>query len=331
MSWLIQRGSTWYIGYRENGKSRYYTTQQTDKTEAETKRLQFDLAQRVQSGKVDEPKPSMLLLELIELYKAQADISPETVRINTYSWKKFMDVSKCVTVGEVTPEVVKAFKKSMIAADASPANTSLCLRDLKKLMGYAIEKGIITKNPCAKIQLPEKEKVARFLTPEEVEALLGAAPPMLRRMMEFTLQTGLRISQVTSLQWAPVEGLPHVNLKDKTLFVPKQKRQKERVVPLFDEQLAALGTPRTEGQVFEGVNTNQTYQVFKRAVRRSGIKGRLRFHDLRHTCASNLIKILRPEQVRDYFGWSSIAMVDIYTHTTTESIRESLLRHRKAA
>lgn len=82
------------------------------------------------------------------------------------------------------------------------------------------------------------------------------------------------------------------------------------------------------------------------AKTRAGITRPVRFHDLRHTCASHLVsgrdwvarewlkRPLRTEEVRGWLGHSSIAMTERYAHLAPEAMRDAvnakpLQRHRR--
>jgi hypothetical protein len=57
----------------------------------------------------------------------------------------------------------------------------------------------------------------------------------------------------------------------------------------------------------------------------AGIERRVRFHDLRHTCAANLVsgswgRAWRIEEVRAFLGHSSITTTEIYAHLAPDAL-----------
>lgn len=71
--------------------------------------------------------------------------------------------------------------------------------------------------------------------------------------------------------------------------------------------------------------------MFKPAAKRAGLPPRLRFHDLRHTCASLLIAENVPAKaIQEHLGHSSYAItMDRYGHlypAATDDVREALER-----
>lgn len=66
---------------------------------------------------------------------------------------------------------------------------------------------------------------------------------------------------------------------------------------------------------------------FKNYARKAGLPAEVHFHTLRHTGASWLIQCNVPvAYVRDILGHSSITTTMLYSHNTTDHLRESLLR-----
>jgi integrase len=87
------------------------------------------------------------------------------------------------------------------------------------------------------------------------------------------------------------------------------------------ERLAASSRWGDEGLVFPNVlggtmsGTNLLWQRFRPLLKRAGLP-RVRFHDLRHTCATILLRTGKhPKYVQEMFGHASIAItLDTYSH-----------------
>lgn len=317
MAWIVKRGNSLYLGWQQNGRDRYKSLRTLDEKAGEIAKKEKEL--EVDKGvELPEEQLSMELSELIARYKKDVDLSPKTLRGNDYGWRKFMELTKVVRVDQVTPEVLKDFKVSMAARKFKPTYTWMCLRDIKKLLNFAVEEEIIEKSPMDKITMPTLEEVWRFMTVEEEAKLMAVADPFMRRIITLALKTGLRFSQIVFMDWKQVD------IDGGRIRVEKQKRQKARRIPMLSGVQEALGEPKASGRVFEGITEDHVKGKWRRIVKNSGIKGRLRFHDLRHTCASRLAPILGPYGLRDFFGWSSVAMADRYVHTREEEIKAKL-------
>jgi integrase len=65
-------------------------------------------------------------------------------------------------------------------------------------------------------------------------------------------------------------------------------------------------------------------RTFEQLVRRSGVR-QVRFHDLRHTCASLLLaQGVSPRVVMDVLGHSQLSItMDLYAHVMPSALREA--------
>jgi integrase len=75
------------------------------------------------------------------------------------------------------------------------------------------------------------------------------------------------------------------------------------------------------GQPLDGTRVTS---LFRRTTRRVGLPG-IRFHDLRHTCATILLHDgVHPKVVQEMLGHSTIAItLDTYSHVTTGMHQEA--------
>lgn len=334
MSWLIPRGKKkiLYIGYSQNGKDRYKTTRTSDMAEAERKQKLFDLGQSDPDTKVPEATAKLLTITTLrDLYKKDVDLDPKTHETNMYSWNHFVRLEGDLLIAEIATESVIHFRDALAKEGYAAASISIYLRDLSKLMEFAVDNGYISRNPCKKrkskkwaVEIPEEdEETFHLITPEEESTLFVNATPRMRRAMDFDFETGLRLSQIVNLEWKQLDS-------SNTCRIPKQKRQKARAIPLTPRAVSALGPRKLQGSVFGIPSEDRLKKMWRGLMKRCGYVDStgtplFRFHDIRHTCASRLAQILKPHEVRDFFGWSSVALVDRYTHSKVEDIRTKLL------
>jgi integrase len=157
--------------------------------------------------------------------------------------------------------------------------------------------------------------VIRFLTKDQAVRLLDELPEHLSDMVEFSLLTGLRKSNVTGLTWSTVD------LGRRMAWVEsiQSKNGESFAVPLNDEAISVIR--RQIGKQDEFVFTykgNPVTQVntkaFRSALKRAGIVN-FRWHDLRHTWASWHLQNGTPEAALKEMGaWKTDAMVRRYGH-----------------
>ena len=128
------------------------------------------------------------------------------------------------------------------------------------------------------------------------------------------------------------------------VFGPPKSTRSRRSIPLPESSRAALLSHR-ERQEMERLTAGDSWQesglvfttslgtvveprnlsrIFEHLVERSGVR-RIRFHDLRHTCASLLLaQGVSPRVVMDVLGHSQLSItMDLYSHVMPSALRDA--------
>ncbi len=221
----------------------------------------------------------------------------------------------------------------------SPATISRKTACLRSFYRHLRREELIDADPTATLDPPQKSrKLPNVLSHGEVTKLLdsakGADPMDLRdrALLEVMYGCGLRASEAVGLE------LTDVDLK-RGFVRPHGKGSKERMVPLGSAASAAItrylrtsrpalvnGSP--ERHLFVnfrgGVLTRQgLYKIIQRHAKMAGLEGKMSPHTLRHTFATHLLSggcDLR--SVQEMLGHADVATTQLYTHLSTERIRE---------
>lgn len=235
---------------------------------------------------------------------------------------------------------------------------------LRACLRSALDEGHLNANPAADLHVPRtapEDPAWAWLTQDEIDAVVAcdAVPRDRRLLYVVAIYTGLRASELWRLAWQRVHltGHPRVEVR-----APAKTKAAIRDVPLLDpaadafEELRAarkvrrigrpdLVWPRADGEartVWDGdwaehrERRGGELQVRRRSVPDlAGIGRQVRFHDLRHTCASHLLQgtwtpePLRLEEVQQWLGHSSIGVTQRYAHLRPGSVLERVTRPRK--
>jgi integrase len=179
--------------------------------------------------------------------------------------------------------------------------------------------------------LPEPKRRVRWLTRDEADRLVATLPEHLAAMGRFSLETGLRRSNVTGLEWSQVD------LARRTAWIhPDQaKARKAIAVPLSATAVAVLraqvGKHPTRVFSFRGKPVRQVNtKAWRAGLRRVGIEN-FRWHDLRHTWASWHVQAGTPLHVlQELGGWECVEMVRKYAHLSTAHLHEYVDRVQHA-
>lgn len=221
---------------------------------------------------------------------------------------------------------------------------------IRQALDEAVMRELIPVNPADRVKRPKKEQyVADCYSVEECNQLLQCIQgEKLELAITLTLFYGLRRSEVLGLKWsaidfnqgtlsivhsvnfAPVDGHYEVFKRDKVkrkssfrtlpLIAPLADRLKQEAQRRFGDE-----TPPTEAYICvdekgELFKPNYLSQGFDKLLRRHNLR-KIRFHDLRHSCANLLIASRVPLiEVQQWLGHSSVATTaDLYSHLSFET------------
>ena len=171
--------------------------------------------------------------------------------------------------------------------------------------------------------LPEPTKRVRWITRNEADTLIAELPPHLADMVRFSLETGLRRSNVTGMQWSQVD------LVRMTAWIHPDQAKARKAIPVPLSSVAVEVLRKQIGKHSESVftfNGKPVHQVntkaWHKALERVCIEN-FRWHDLRHTWASWHIQEGTPLHVlQELGGWSTPEMVQKYAHLSSEHLAQ---------
>jgi len=217
-------------------------------------------------------------------------------------------------ITKITTEEVEGFIAACQAKGCAPKSTRNYLGTLHAIFEFAK----VRPNPVTDSRKPETEDTdpdIRFLTEEEVEALLRAVPddhvgPTDRALYLTAALTGLRQGELFALRWQDVDwGAMRIRVRrsyararagrEAQFGRPKSKRS-SRSVPMHDRVGAELERhfqasnyqadddlvfchPHTGGPL----DSSNVLARFKDALDAAKVR-RVRFHDLRHTFGTRM-------------------------------------------
>ena len=196
-------------------------------------------------------------------------------------------------------------------------------------------------NPVKSIRVPPPPKGRdRRLLPGEEKILTEACDTYkgdMPHIVQLALETGMRRGEIASMTWEMV------NIKQRTITLPKTKNGEKRIVPLSREAVRILSTlpRRIDGNVW-GITQDAITRAFllilkrgreayekdcreKRTKPDSKLLSNITFHDLRHEATSRFFeKGLNPMEVSTITGHKTLQMLKRYTHLRAEDLAEKL-------
>jgi integrase len=272
------------------------------------------------------------------------------------------------TARQVTIEGVVSYRQERLDQGFSPQTINMEVGTLGAMLNWGVDPAnLIGSNPLAKLKpLPNPTpKQGRALSPDEVERLLSASPPIWRDIWYAYLVTGMRRMELATLTFRDVD-------KDNRELIVRAsiaKNGRERRIPIEGglweillrqeadrasrhpgggrtaEVPASVRAKFSRDHVF--ISTSHTplthrsnvYKTFIRCCRKARIQvetfdheGRqvehVDIHSLRRTFATNLIANgADPKSVQELLGHKTLRMtMDIYTKIHVQTKRQTLGR-----
>jgi integrase len=286
------------------------------------------------------------------------DVQRGSVRESTYSRDKYLVTNHVKpALGRVKLKNLSAMHLQRLYREKQDAGLSASTVQkihhvLHKALAQAARWDLIARNPADAAKAPRPAPAEmRPLSAEEVRRLLEAAHgDRLEALYVLGVTTGMRRGELLGLKWTDVD-LENTRLSIRraltrtdngkyiALTEPKTKGSR-RIVKLTQRAVEALRSHlgrqlaeieaagdlyRDDGIVFTTeagtpINpSNLRQRSFAPLLKRAGLP-HIRFHDLRHTCATLLLsKGVHPKFVQELLGHASIAItLDTYSHVMPE-------------
>lgn len=262
---------------------------------------------------------------------------------------------------EVTPQHLEDFYQTILN-DNCTTNTVIHYHAvIRRALQSAVRKDILLKNPADQVDRPKKNVYhGTFYSEDEMMTLFDAVSgDPLELCVKIAAYYGLRRSEVLGLKWDAID------LENKTISICHKVIEAKvdgKFVPVGEDVLKTKSSFRTlplipaiEQLLLEEKEKQEMYRrLFKRAycrdyldyicvdqsgkllrpnyvtehftwiIQKYGLR-KIRFHDLRHTCASLLLKNgIAMKQIQVWLGHSTFSTTaDIYAHLDFSAQRAS--------
>jgi integrase len=252
-----------------------------------------------------------------------------------------------IKLDKLKPHDIQGALAKLQAKNLSARTIRAAHRVLSTALTEAVNMGLLVNNPAAAVTKPRpKPKELRALSLEQVVRFLEAAA--LDRwgiVFSFALATGMRPSEMLGLQWKDIDFSTGMLVVQRGLtrttggrhLTPPKNASSRRTIPLPATTITQLREHQAH-QAVERQTAGDKYIdadfVFamptgrhlcdktlndchlKHILAAAGLPKATRFYDLRHTCATLLLRAnVHPKIVSERLGHSSITVtMDTYSH-----------------
>lgn len=233
---------------------------------------------------------------------------------------------------------IEAFQLQLSKEGHNPKGVNLIVGTLKGLFYEAIKDNYLIKSPAEFIKcLSSDTQYDVFWTESEIDQFLKANyDHELYDFFVVALNTGLRLGELCGLCFDRVcfqkNTITITRTRDRYGLKERTKTKLKRVVPMNPLVRATLWhifQNRKDDQplVFlkrngEPIDYQHVYRDFQKAQKKAGFKKLIRFHDIRHTFASQLTQSTgRLDATQKLLGHTDIRMTMRYTHVSQDNLQ----------
>ena len=235
---------------------------------------------------------------------------------------------------------IREFLNYLYGQNYTKSTTARKLATLRSFYKFLVRRAIVSANPLSTIRTPKQEKrLPKCLDLEQVQKLLeapGDADLLSARdkaMLEVLYSSGIRVSELVDLDMGDLD------LQEGVLRV-RGKGRKDRLTPIGSQAIKALQRyfelravdSRCQGpdshRVFlnkhgESLSTRSVRRKLDKYLLTAGLDPGISPHTLRHSFATHLLNNgadLR--SVQELLGHQSLSTTQIYTHLTTQRMKD---------
>jgi len=269
--------------------------------------------------------------------RTERHASPHTIRAYRSDLRQFLDVAGA-SLARIRPDTIRHWLRTL---DGTAQRSSIArkLAAVRSFLRYCVETGRLATDPASGIATPKTRRtLPTHLTLDQVDRLLATpdgaslAGGRDRAIFEVLYSAGIRVSELTGLDWADVDA-------EAGVVRVLGKGRKERVVPIgrpalealaaYRQACAAAGMRVQQGPVFRNLRggrltSRSVARLMERHVLASGAPGKATPHALRHTFATHLLGAgadLRA--IQELLGHASLSTTQRYTHVDLRRLMEA--------
>lgn len=238
------------------------------------------------------------------------------------------------TLDTLVTRQIRGFLAHLHEQNYAPSSITRKLSALRSFAKFLRRHDAIERNPTEGLRGPRQgRKLPHFLGNQQIETLLNAPPKNERlgirdrALLETAYAGGLRVSELVGI------NIDDVDLEEGIARI-RGKGKRERVAPLGKYAIVAIirwmairEAPEQKALFLNKNGTRLTARSVGRMLEKylkiAGLDPRTSPHTLRHTFATHLLdRGADIRSVQELLGHASVSTTQIYTHITTDRLKQ---------
>ena len=272
------------------------------------------------------------LKKFLSYLEIEKNYSPHTslnYKIDIEEFFRFIDG---VGLEKVDYPVFRRYLSELKAKRHRPRSLARKVSALRSFFKFLQREGTIQSNPALLLNTPKLDKkLPKFLSEEEINRFVES-PPLEkesgkrdRAILETLYSCGIRVSELVGLNVNSVDLIGNV-------IKVLGKGKKERLVPIGEKAIDAI----KDYLDFRKHKTNVLFlnksgrrltarsinNIIEKYVKKSSLNFHISAHVLRHSFATHLLnRGADLRSVQELLGHANLSTTQIYTHVTTERLK----------
>ena len=278
--------------------------------------------------------------------RIERNASPLTLKSYAEDFNSFFDylqdrVGRIPEPSETDITMLRGYVAYLHECQYAKTTIARRLACLRSFFRYCAREKLVTSNPAKALRTPRTgRKLPSFLTAQQTVTLVEAPPSdepsglRDRAMLETMYSAGLRVAELVGLNLSDWD-------QDANVLRVRGKGRKERIAPVGRHASTALhewlavrevaedAGPEDREAVFlnrfgKRLTTRSVGRMLEKYVKANGLDSKTSPHSLRHTFATHMLDggaDLR--SVQELLGHKSLTTTQIYTHVSTQRMRET--------
>ena len=262
----------------------------------------------------------------------ERNYSPNTILNYKLDLEEFLKFLDGTPLAKVDYNHFRRFLAQLRTRQHKPRTLARKLSALRSLFRFLQREGYIKDNPAVLLMTPKLDKpLPKFLSESEMAALIEApdlgskAGPRDRAILETLYSTGIRVSELVGMD------VEHIDFIGNVAKV-RGKGKKERLVPIGEKALQEirnyLGRRPSQARALF-LNKNGTRltarsigNIIDKHILKTSLLMNVSPHVLRHSFATHLLnRGADLRSVQELLGHANLSTTQIYTHLTTERLK----------
>lgn len=262
--------------------------------------------------------------------------------VDLAQFSDYLDACDVRDSRDLSMDILRGFLRELSGFGFSKSSIARKLSSLRGFCRFLQQRGIFDRDISVGIRGPRQSpSLPRAIAYDDVLRLLEEGPAGSKKgtrdrlILELFYGSGLRIAEVSSLDWGDVD-IPERWLRilgkgNKMRMVPFGRAGRDLFLRWRDEVLALGHRTDEDAPLFYGVGSGRlTERTINRAVTamagKAGLSG-VTPHSLRHSFATHMLERGAPLRViQELLGHESLLTTQRYLKVTTEQLKKSYIQ-----